>query len=320
MKKRIRLLIFTMFFIFGLVGCGNSVVKDAIKQGREALQNKDYNKALASFDIALGKDGKNEEANTLKSIINGYLTAKEYLQQGKVEEAQNTLKGINSKYNEYSIKDDINKLKTEIEKAKEDNKTIDQDIIKLNALYANYKYDDAKNLILELNKNKLNDKQKEEINSINNKIISEEKNLGSNKNTANSKEKNLNTTKTQVSVIKNQKKLYINKLDNIKEGLKDLEVKYSGSTSEMKQAAQEEYKRWDTSLNEIYGVLESQLSSRDMKQLKEEQRKWISYRDNKAKKDSLEFKGGTMESLTYLASSGKSTKNRCYELVEKYMK
>lgn len=36
----------------------------------------------------------------------------------------------------------------------------------------------------------------------------------------------------------------------------------------MKEALGETYKRWDDALNEIYGVLEEQLSSSDMDELR----------------------------------------------------
>ena len=129
------------------------------------------------------------------------------------------------------------------------------------------------------------------------------------------KEDNVNTKTTQES----KKQIYNNKLDNIQLGLKDLTDLYAGNTIEMKSAASQEYERWDKALNEIYGVLKQQLSTDDMSKLKKEQIKWISDRDDKAKKASLEYKDGTAEQLVYTSSLAQTTKERCYELVEKYM-
>lgn len=130
------------------------------------------------------------------------------------------------------------------------------------------------------------------------------------------KENNVDAKITQEST----KQIYKDKLDNIQLGLKDLEELYAGNTIEMKSAASQEYERWDKALNEIYEVLKQQLSSEDMDRLKEEQIKWISNRDTKAKKESLEYEGGTAEQLIYTSSLAQTTKERCYELVEKYMK
>ncbi len=56
-----------------------------------------------------------------------------------------------------------------------------------------------------------------------------------------------------------------------------------------------------------------------MEQLREEQRDWIKERDQKAKEASLKYEGGTMEGLEYVATQASITKDRCYELVAKYM-
>ena len=114
---------------------------------------------------------------------------------------------------------------------------------------------------------------------------------------------------------------YILKLNNIEEGLADLQdLNDEGTTVSMKAAAEETYKRWDTALNEIYNALKEQLSTSEMAELKEKQVNWITYRDETAKDESLEYKGGTMESLQYIATLAGVTKERCYELVELYMK
>lgn len=88
----------------------------------------------------------------------------------------------------------------------------------------------------------------------------------------------------------------------------------------MKEALGEAYKRWDDALNEIYGDLKQVLKPDIMKELTNEQINWITYRDNTAKKESQEFKGGTLEGVQYIESMGRVTKERCYELVEKYMR
>ena len=117
-----------------------------------------------------------------------------------------------------------------------------------------------------------------------------------------------------------KKQEYKTKLDNIEIGLKSLKEKDAGTTLDMKAAANERLKQWDLALNEIYNALKGQLSASDMKKLQSEETKWMSSRDAKAKKESLEMKGGTMESLIYTSSLQATTKSRCYELVEKYMK
>ena len=58
----------------------------------------------------------------------------------------------------------------------------------------------------------------------------------------------------------------------------------------------------------------------EMRALRTEQLDWIELRDNKALEASLEYKGGTMESLVYVSKLATVTERRCYELVENYVK
>ena len=73
-------------------------------------------------------------------------------------------------------------------------------------------------------------------------------------------------------------------------------------------------------LNEIYGVLIEQLPEEEMYIVRAEQVNWISIRDAKANESGKQYEGGTMQPVAYSDSLGESTKERCYELVNKYMK
>ncbi len=118
--------------------------------------------------------------------------------------------------------------------------------------------------------------------------------------------------------IESQKDVYIQKLELIESEVSTLS--YDGSTLEMKETSSIVLKKWDDALNEIYGVLKSQLSSSEMESLKEEQIQWIATRDANAEESASEFEGGTMYDLEYTEVLGQLTKERCYELVEIYMK
>lgn len=116
----------------------------------------------------------------------------------------------------------------------------------------------------------------------------------------------------------NQKETYLNKLNETNEKTESMEA-VDSSTYALKDVAHKQYEAWDDLLNEIYGVLEKQLSAEEMSQLREEQRDWITHRDETAKEASLEYEGGTMEQLEYVTVLANETKERCYELVEVYM-
>ena len=72
--------------------------------------------------------------------------------------------------------------------------------------------------------------------------------------------------------------------------------------------------------NIIRIILRVQLSNSYMDALTEKQIQWIEYRDITDKNESLVFEGGTMEGLQYTSTLANITKERCYELVNNYMK
>ncbi|MFJ8064611.1 lysozyme inhibitor LprI family protein [Psychrobacillus sp. NPDC096426] len=130
-----------------------------------------------------------------------------------------------------------------------------------------------------------------------------------------SKKDNNNTKNTEV----NLKGEYLKKLNDTKNESEKLEATDS-STFALKKVENDRWEIWDELLNEIYGVLKEQLPPQEMDQLREEQRNWIKYRDDSALEASLKFKGGTLEHLEYVAVLSSLTEERCFELVENYMK
>jgi uncharacterized protein YecT (DUF1311 family) len=115
------------------------------------------------------------------------------------------------------------------------------------------------------------------------------------------------------------KEEYLKKLNIAKKKTEDLEAADS-STYALKKVENDRWEIWDQLLNEIYGALKVQLSQEEIEQLREEQRNWIKSRDERALEASQKYKGGTQEQLEYVAVLANLTEERCYELVEKYMK
>ena len=114
------------------------------------------------------------------------------------------------------------------------------------------------------------------------------------------------------------KEQYLKKLNEMEEADRNGEA--GTTTVELENQEKERYEKWDAELNRIYSVLQEQLSVEQMEQLRKEQRGWIEQRDQKAKESSQAYQGGTMESLEYVATQASLTRDRCYELVAKYIK
>lgn len=118
------------------------------------------------------------------------------------------------------------------------------------------------------------------------------------------------------------KDIYLEKLNHLEDSLnKSLKDKYdSGITLQMLEAASEEFEEWDYMLNEIYSKLKEQLTEEEMNKLTQEELKWIETRDEKSKAADDGFEDGSIAPVLRLMSLVSSTKERCYELVNQYMK
>lgn len=92
-----------------------------------------------------------------------------------------------------------------------------------------------------------------------------------------------------------------------------------GSTLEMKSKVNQEYELWDGYLNEIYKVISYNLPDDVKQDLVAKENAWIKEKESKAKLAGDKYKGGTAENLAYSISAAKSTRDRCYELINTYM-
>lgn len=154
--------------------------------------------------------------------------------------------------------------------------------------------------------------------STNDKTNTTEKTTPNNQEKSNTDNQPSSNTQSNNTNQESKKQEYKAKLDKIELGFKGFDDDVT--TNDMYQHACKEHKQWDDVLNEIYGVLRVQLSPSEMKKLQSEEIQWIKDRDAKAKKDAAEMAGGTMEKVLFAGSLAKSTKERCYVLVDKYMK
>lgn len=122
--------------------------------------------------------------------------------------------------------------------------------------------------------------------------------------------------------IESQKQMYLNKLNELAKNLDETQdERYAGPTTlDLIEAASDEYTKWDDILNKIYFLLEQQLSQEDMDKLREEEINWINTKELKSKEAADKYEGGTIAPYMAISSKIASTKERCYELVNQYMK
>lgn len=172
MRKKIAVCIM-LILALGVTGCGNSLVKKSIEQAKTSIEIKDYDKALLSLEIALDEDSDNEEAKKLYGIVDKYQKSKKLLEENNVDEAKKSLDEINSEYVNYTIKEDVDSLRHQIEDKIKEIELINSDLTKLVGLIDEKRYDEAIILFEEINKSSLNEEQKTKANELKTRIDTE---------------------------------------------------------------------------------------------------------------------------------------------------
>lgn len=125
--------------------------------------------------------------------------------------------------------------------------------------------------------------------------------------------------KEEALTEKSEKDQYIERLNSIVTYYDDLWSKSdSYSMVDMKELKNQEYTKWDDELNTIYQLIKKKLPEEEFIVLREEEREWITKRDEQAALASNKYVGGTMEGLEYMAVMTDLTKARTYELVDIY--
>lgn len=152
--KKLTLVLAMLLLSFSLVGCGNSIVKKSIEKAQVEINNREYEKALVSLELALDEDKDNKIANTLYNIINTYKESKVLMEENKLNEAKEKIDSIDDSYKEYKIKEDIEALKESIEARMKEIDEINKQINELQELINEESYNDATTMLKELlNKN-----------------------------------------------------------------------------------------------------------------------------------------------------------------------
>lgn len=323
MKNRAYLLVLVVIV---LTGCSSTTFDQAMEQSKLALANGEYDNALSSVELALDEKPNDEEALKMKEDLNGFYTVKQEMKDRNWDVAL--------EHAETMLGQD--KLATGLRKSLEDMvdtvKTNQQVSAKVAAHVKDIEtsveageLEEAQQTIEELRKDQAS------LEEFSEKLASLEKRLEDELKKQQAPPvvvqppvvQQDKSTALQLDVIpkqSGQQQQYRNKLEAIEVGLADLNHLYAnGITSQMSEAENERYTRWDNALNEIYGVLKKQLSAQDMEQLRVKQREWIKYRDHTASVNAAEFAGGSFEPVTYIGTSADLTKERCYALVNLYM-
>ena len=86
--------------------------------------------------------------------------------------------------------------------------------------------------------------------------------------------------------------------------------------TQLNDAANRLYETWDNELNSIWARLKEQMPEDEFETLLEEQREWISNKEEAVKNAGAEYEGGSIQPLIEYKEAAEITKKRVYELAE----
>lgn len=146
--------------------CSNTASK-AIEQGKLSIANSEYKNALNSLMLAKDEGAKGSELDTMISILNNYLNSLNYYENGDVENALASFSLIPSEYSKYTLRDDVDALKSLIDTSVASSNSIDEQIEGLKTLIAAGDYTGAEININELYEKNLSLEQENQVNELN---------------------------------------------------------------------------------------------------------------------------------------------------------
>ncbi|MCP8967926.1 lysozyme inhibitor LprI family protein [Ectobacillus ponti] len=292
-----------------LVGCGDGTYDKAMEQGKLALADGQYEKAMASFELALKEKPGDKEAKASYEELSLLNKVKGYMGEKKWEDALASAKQLQG---EKDLPVNVKKAVEEYMKTAETNQKQQADVAaqveKLKSLQAQKQYTEALALISSLRQNA----------AMGDAVAAFTSQIDGVETAINQELSKQQEAEQQAASLKNT---YNQKLTEVERSVTTLTNNAPNRTTvEIKETVSAAWQKWDALLNDIYGALKKQLPANEMEQLRGEQRDWIKYRDATAKQESAEFEGGTFEGVQYLSTLERLTRERCYRLVELYMK
>ncbi|MFB3166588.1 hypothetical protein P5G62_005650 [Neobacillus sp. 179-C4.2 HS] len=141
--KRFFSILFFIFVLFALTGCGNEVFNEAMKKGKLALADRNYVEASNSFELALEEKDDNE-AQILYEQTSIMVKAENFLKEKKFDEVINLLKKVQSMKNGSSmVKKDAKEREQSTIQHKELLVKFEQDLAKTQGYITNRSFPEA---------------------------------------------------------------------------------------------------------------------------------------------------------------------------------
>lgn len=125
-----------------------------------------------------------------------------------------------------------------------------------------------------------------------------------------------NSEKTPETVNDNELTSYMADIEAESDGIKYVLENEELTQMEMNEKTQELYELWDGALNYLWSVLKESLPEDEFTELRDEQRAWITKKEEAMEEAGKEFEGGSMYSMVVNGEAARITEERTHELYE----
>ncbi|XZH06713.1 lysozyme inhibitor LprI family protein [Clostridium perfringens] len=128
-------------------------------------------------------------------------------------------------------------------------------------------------------------------------------------------------SKDESSLAKSEYLQKMKKIDSESEKLdKEYETEEGSTQMGMNIISGKQAKLYDAELNEIYDYLKQNLSKEKSKELEKSEMAWIKEKESNIAEIKKQYEGGSVTPLMVNSEVAKESKERCYYLIDNYMK
>lgn len=164
--KKLILIVTMVAVLLTQAACTSSTAKKAIEQSKLSMANSDYTAALNYLQLAQSEGSDDDEINEMILILENYIKAKEEFDEINMDGAAEALNAIPDSYKNYTIAEDIESLKHDVETKRAVISDVDQQIASVKEWLAAGDYERASANITELYSKDITNYQRKQIDEL----------------------------------------------------------------------------------------------------------------------------------------------------------
>lgn len=299
--------------LFALVGCSDPY-GDHLAEGDALLAAGKFDLALKSYEMALKEKTDGKEAKGKIALLEDYEALQALMDEGKLDEAKKLADDLLANEDMVeSLKEEVEVFLVKIEETYVENEKIANELNEVEKLLEKKDINEAKLLLKEVEEEYDVTHTEKRVVTLTNAIDKAEKRKAAEEKKAAEKERLAQEEEKKASSYGQYIQKYNETDAYVKAHLnKDTESDIYSHTAHA-------VGKWDDLLNEVWGVLKTDLPSGGFETLKAEQIEWIKQKEKRID-EIMDPNGGTIVRLDAMSYTMTVTQERTKYLIDNYMK